>query len=150
MSKEKYREYLLGATIVAVEVDPNSNRPTFRLDNGAEFQMTASVSGADYDEYARFTIEKEKFNQHSGGYVGFEETSESVSLHERVKSTGDALVEDLCGTEAFQQFVGSQITRVSLTMGVSIDVDNQKRISSGCYDYLKHNRYYYTVYSLVD
>jgi len=60
------------------------------------------------------------------------------------------LVEDLYGAEAFQQFVGCVITRVALTSGVSIELDNRLHISSGCYDYLKHNRYYYTLRSLVD
>ena len=150
MSQEKYRAYILGAKIVQVVVDSASNLPTFILDNGTRFQMSASVSGADYDEYASFEITREGQSQRSGGYVGYDGASETVSIDGPMKSRGDVLMEDLCGAEAFERVVNCVITRVSLTNGVSIDLDNQMRISSGCYDYLKHNRYYYTLYSLVD
>ena len=150
MSKEKYRAHILGGKIVQVVVNSESNIPTFILDNKTQFQMSAGVSGADYDEYASIRITHEGLNHHSGGYVGFDGASDTVTLDGQVKSLGDVLLEDLCGNEAFKQFVGCVITGVSLTRGVSIDLDNRMRISSGCYDYLKHNRYYYTLYNLVD
>lgn len=150
MSAENYREHILGGTILQVEVDAESNLPTFILDNGTHFQMSAEVSGADYDEYASFDIIREGHNQRTGGYVGFDGASEVVSLDGPEKSIGEILVEDLYGAEAFQQFVGCVITRVALTSGVSIELDNRLHVSSGCYDYLNNNRYQYKLRSLVD